>query len=99
MKLLNWLKSKYQHGAIQGLVSNCASAPSVERDTIGLFESNQPLRITVFRAVGGLVIQTSFYDHNSDNTVNSLHIVNNSDSLGDCLGKIITVEVLKMPRT
>jgi len=98
MKFLNWLKNKYQqHDTIHGLTD--ASFPQIEKDTIGLFETNQPLRITVFRAVGGLVIQTSFFDHTNDNTISSLHIVNNSDSLGDCLSKIITVEVLKMPRT
>lgn len=94
MNFLKWLKNQSQRhtGPVEALgAKNSMSMPS--------FESHQPLRITVFRAVGGLVIQTSFFNQNDDDIVNSLHIVNDSDSLGESLSRIITIELLKMPRT
>lgn len=65
---------------------------------ISLFEDNQPLRITIFRADGGLVVQTNHYDQKNDRNITNLHIINSSDNLGDCLSKIITVEMLRISR-
>ncbi len=59
-------------------------------------DSNSPLRITVHKAAGGMVIETRTYDRVKDRNFQSLHIVTHDQDLGQSLGKIITMENLKV---
>ena len=58
-------------------------------------ESKQPLRISIHKASGGLVIETRSYDSHKDRNNQSLHIVTHEDNLADALSKIITMESLR----
>jgi hypothetical protein len=91
IQLKRWLYNKKSQSTI-GLAARESEV------NISLFEDNQPLRITIFRADGGLVVQTNHYDQKNDRNITNLHIINSSDNLGDCLSKIITVEMLRISR-
>ena len=59
------------------------------------FDSNQPLRITIHRAAGGMVIETRTYDRVKDRQNQNLHIVTHDQNLAESLSKIITMESLR----
>ena len=55
----------------------------------------EPIRFNIFRANGGTVVQTHMYDRHKDRSFQQLHIVGHDQDLGECLGKIITLESLR----
>jgi len=54
-----------------------------------------PLRLNVYRASGGTIVETSQYDQIKDRNFNQLHIVTHDQDLGQSLAKIITMESLR----
>jgi hypothetical protein len=54
------------------------------------------IRFKVFKASGGLVVQTDTYDRRNDRLQNTLHVIVEGQDLGQELGKIITYESLKL---
>jgi hypothetical protein len=58
-------------------------------------DSNQPMRITIHRAAGGMVIETRTYDRIKDRSNQNLHIVTHEQDLAEGLSKIITMESLR----
>jgi hypothetical protein len=54
------------------------------------------LRFKVFKASGGTVVQTDYYDQKTDRQHNTLHVIVEGQDLGKELGKIITFESLKL---
>ena len=58
-------------------------------------DSNQPLRITIHRAAGGMIIETRTYDRVKDRQNQNLHIVTHDQDLAESLSKIITMESLR----
>jgi len=56
--------------------------------------NNNGMNFTVYRAIGGTIIQLRTYDQRTDNDKSSLYIITDKENLGDELGKIITVECL-----
>lgn len=58
-------------------------------------ESNAPMRITIHRAAGGLVVDTRTYDRLKDRHHQTLHIVTHDDDLSHSLSKIITMDSLR----
>jgi len=67
---------------------------------IGLRSPDEPdtncLRFKVFKASGGTVVQTDYYDQKTDRQHNTLHVIVEGQDLGQELGKIITYESLKI---
>lgn len=57
--------------------------------------SSEPLRLNIYRANGGTIVETKQYDRQKDRTINQLHIVSNDQDLGESLSKIITLESLR----
>jgi hypothetical protein len=57
--------------------------------------SEGALRFNVYRASGGMVIETRKYDRIKDVNHTKLHIVVDSEDLGNSIGKIITMEALR----
>jgi hypothetical protein len=53
------------------------------------------LRFNVYRATGGMVIETRKYDRIKDVNHTRLHIVVDGDDLGASISKIITMEALR----
>jgi hypothetical protein len=56
---------------------------------------NNPIMFRVQAVSGGTLIETRWYDHNTDNNERKLHIVNNDENLAEAIGKIVTMELLK----
>lgn len=58
-------------------------------------DSNGPLRITIHKAAGGVVVETRIYDRVKDRSLQNLHIVTHDQNLGESIGKIIMMENLR----
>ena len=69
-----------------------SSSRAIQMNTL---DSDRGIRFNVYKASGGTVIETSFYDRHKDRHNNSLHVITDSQDLGKEIGKIITMETLK----
>jgi hypothetical protein len=83
-----WASAKEQEKLVQ--VSPTAFRGNEVNEDMG----TRPLRLRVFRANGGTVIETRQYDRNDHDQV-QLHIVGHDDDLGHSIAKIITMESLR----
>ena len=59
-------------------------------------DNDRGINFKVFKASGGTIIETSFYDRQKDRHQNSLHVITDDMDIGKELGKIITMETLKL---
>jgi hypothetical protein len=56
---------------------------------------SEGLRLQVYRASGGYVVETRSYDRKTDRQHNTMHVITDEDDLGDRIGKIIMMEALR----
>jgi hypothetical protein len=88
---MRWLKRKLRNWIDEDRITladraiRCSDEPDSEC-----------IRFKVFRANGGVVVQTDTYDRRSDRLQNTLHVIVEGQDLGQELGKIITYESLKL---
>lgn len=96
---MGWLKNKVRYWLNNDEYA-IASAPR-GRNSITLtsdvdsIDSDRGIRFTAYKASGGTVIETNFYDRVKDRSYRSLHIIADGQDLGKEIGKIITMETLK----
>ena len=57
--------------------------------------NSQSVRLNIFSASGGTIVETTKYDRKSDENRHSLHVVTADKDLGEELSKIITMEQLR----
>jgi hypothetical protein len=57
--------------------------------------SSNGLRFNMYKAHGGFVIETRFYDERNDRNTNKMYVITEDKDLGEELGKIITMESLR----
>jgi len=57
--------------------------------------NSEPLRLNVYRANGGTIVETNSYDRKTDRNSSQLHIITHDVDLGQGLSKIITMESLR----
>jgi hypothetical protein len=57
--------------------------------------SSEGMRLQIYKASGGYVIETRSYDNHKDRHHNSMHVITEEQDLGDALGKIVMMEALK----
>ena len=50
-----------------------------------------PIRLNIYMANGGVVVETKVYDRQRDRNNTQLYIVNGNEDLGDQLSKIVTM--------
>lgn len=70
----------------------------IEQDSISVEEirlESDSMRLQVYRASGGFVIETRKYDRKRDENIHSMHIISDDKDLGQEIGKIITIETLR----
>jgi hypothetical protein len=80
----NWLNS-----------DDGSDKPEVVQD-IGSSElGGEGMRFQLYRAAGGYVVETRYYDHKQDRHFHKLHIINDDQDVGHAIGKIITLESLR----
>jgi hypothetical protein len=84
-KIRNWLMSEQEndYSVSIGIDEQCSS-----------LESNG-FRLQVYKANGGVVVETRNYDHRKDENRNSLYVITEDKDLGAEIGKIITMENLR----
>ena len=92
LKLRNWVMSA--HDEVEKMSSNkIPRGLAVTSDSESL--STEPLRLSIYRANGGTIVETRTYDRQKDRNQNQLHVVTHDQDLGDSLAKIITMESLR----
>lgn len=100
---MNWLKLKLRNWAnsAQDITeSEYVSMKMATQNSIGIgrgpsLDSDKGIRFQVYKANGGMVVETSMYDRHKDRHHNSLHIITDEQDLGKEIAKIITMESLK----
>jgi len=96
---MNWLKRRLQNwlnsNDIESMASNRKNPRglAIASDSDSL--SSEPLRLSIYRANGGTIVETRTYDRQKDRSQNQLHIVSHDEDLGHSLAKIITMESLR----
>jgi hypothetical protein len=85
-KLRNWLMDE--------------EADNYESVTLSIDDLNPSLesngfRLQVYKANGGVIVETRNYDPRKDENRNSLYVVTEDKDLGEEIGKIITMENLR----
>ena len=96
---MNWLKRRLRAWAFSAdenekILSNKLSRGN---DVVASGEtlSTEPMRLSIYRANGGMIVETRVYDRQKDRSQNQLHIVGHDEDLGRSLAKIITMESLR----
>ena len=84
-KIRNWLMddSDDNYSVSIGIDDNC---PSID---------SNGFKLQVYKANGGVVVETRNYDHRRDENRNSLYVITEDKDLGAEIGKIITMENLR----
>jgi hypothetical protein len=57
--------------------------------------AKEGMNFTIHPAAGGYILEYRVYDHPNERSNNKLHIINEDQDLGECIGKIITLEILR----
>ena len=90
----NWFRKK-----MHNFIFPPDEAPKLSRgnDVVSPGEtlSTEPIRLSIYRANGGMIVETRVYDRQKDRSQNQLHIVGHDEDLGHSLAKIITMESLR----
>lgn len=99
-RLRNWINSDDGDYIVESnRAQNKWSTGSKINTLIGVSDSEtfstEPLRLSIYRANGGTIVETRQYDRTKDRSSNQLHIVGNDQDLGESLAKIITMESLR----
>ena len=81
-RIRNWLNSNEYEQDIPQLV---------ESDRL----SSEGMRLQIYKASGGYVIETRSYDNHKDRHHTNMHVITEEQDLGDALGKIVMMEALK----
>lgn len=81
-RIRNWLNSDdYEQDIPQ----------TIEADRL----SSEGMRMQIYKASGGYVVETRSYDRRKDENFNTMHVITEEQDLGDSLGKIVMMETLK----
>ena len=97
---MNWLKRRLRMWAFSSDENEKMSSNKVPKGLIVSTEpgetlSTEPMRLSIYRANGGMIVETRVYDRQKDRSQNQLHIVSHDEDLGRSLAKIITMESLR----
>ena len=96
---MNWLKRRLRNWAFSSDDGAIPSKNKVSRgnDVVASGEtlSTEPMRLSIYRANGGMIVETRTYDRQKDRSMNQLHIVGHDQDLGHSISKIITMESLR----
>lgn len=80
-------------------IRNWLNNDDYEQDVPQLVEadrlSSEGMRMQIYRASGGYVVETKSYDHHKDRNFCTMHVITEDQDLGDALGKIVMMEALK----
>jgi hypothetical protein len=80
----NWLND-------DNLGEDNADSVTVENNRL----ESDGMRLQVYRASGGYVVETRSYDRKNDRNHNTMHVITDEEDLGERIGKIIMMEALR----
>jgi hypothetical protein len=96
---MKWLRRKLYHWINSAHLDEAdiiCSTKSIGRSVVtSTLDSDRNIRFSVYKATGGTIVETSFYDRHKDRHNSSLHVITDDKDLGKEIGKIITMETLK----
>ena len=105
MKWLDkWAIRRAEHVMLNDKINNMSSNIKMSRDFSGntispstreIDINTQGMNFKIYKASGGIIIETNMYDRRTDRHNNGLYIVTDDKDLGKEIGKIITMESLK----
>ncbi len=93
------VKRKEMKLTLKQRIRNWLNSDDYEEDTHQVVEadrlSSEGMRLQIYKASGGYVIETRSYDSHKDRHHTSMHVITEEADLGDSLGKIVMMEALK----
>ena len=57
--------------------------------------SSEGMRMQIYKASGGFVVETRNYDRRKDENFHTMHVIRDDQDLGEALGKIVMMEALQ----
>jgi hypothetical protein len=100
-KFFIWLGNQINHNMVESTSPNIktrrasiAAHFGIGDDSASLLDGN-PLRLSIHRANGGVVVETRTIDRAKDRVYNELFLINEDQDLGKELADIITMNNLK----
>jgi hypothetical protein len=95
-RLRNWVNNNGDNDVMQ-MTSNKLSRKGhvISQDSPGEILSTEPLRLSIYSANGGVVIETRQYDRVKDRSINQLYVVGHGEDIADTVSKVITMESLR----
>ena len=85
-RLRNWLNKD-----LENIEESFPSDIVVEEASL----SSDGMRLQIYKASGGYVVETRYYDRHKDRNFNTMHVITEDQDLGNALGKIVMMEALQ----
>lgn len=63
------------------------------RDSIGI--GARGMNFSLYSASGGYIVEYRSFDEKRGENINNLHIINSDENLGERIGQIVTLELLR----
>jgi hypothetical protein len=82
---MNWFKKKFKIG-----LNRTEEVVSSSGDLYG-----NPLRMSIFSASGGIVIQTTKYNQVKDSSDHQLYVITSDQDVGEQVSRILVMESLR----
>jgi hypothetical protein len=95
LKLRNWANTAQDIEDMNYVSQKMSTAGSLAIGRGPSLDSDKGIRFQVYKASGGMIVETSTYDRQKDRSYNGLYIITDDKDLGQEIAKIITMETLK----
>ena len=86
-KIVRWAMN-YNDNRKDSVLVDCDSVRSNKLNASGL-------NFTIFSASGGHIVEYRHYDTKSNESINNLHIITSDQDIGERIGQIVTIEILR----
>lgn len=93
-KVISWVREDWNKVRSDGDVNLSSKTTSIISSGRRLDQSNG-MNFTIYSANGGYVMEYSMYDPRKDERNTALHLITNDQDLGQSIGHIITLEMLR----
>ena len=91
---MSWLRQKFKRWFYNDENFGAVKAVSLS-DTINSIDSEPILNFRIYAANNGRIIEFNKYDRVKDRTDRSLYIIDKEKDIGEYVGKVLSLELLK----
>jgi hypothetical protein len=98
IKKVKTMKLTFRQRFLNWLFEEKAEADDYSNHSVSVDESklhSEGMRLQIYSASGGFVIETRKYDRRKDENITSMYVITEEMDLGNEIGKILTMESLK----